>query len=472
MRDGSVQRLHAAPNEEGVPMFGVPTGPRAYNWRPTEPATLYWVEALDEGDPKKKVSHRDRVMLWDVTRGGAGQEILKLEHRYSGIGWIEGGMAFVTEYDRDRQRNRQWLLDAVPTRSAPRLVYELNTRDRYADPGSPITKDLPNGRSVILRNGDSIYLSGAGASAEGDRPFLDRMNLRTLEKQRLFQSEKGRYETVSELLADDASRLLIRSESAVEPPNYSILHNGQRRPVTVFKDPTPQIRNIYRQRVTYKRSDGVECSFTLYLPPGRKPGDGPLPTVLWAYPLEYTDPATAGQISGSLDRFTTIRGTSQLFLLMSGYAVLNDVTMPIVGDPETVNDKFVEQLVDSAKAAIDKAVEMGVTDRNRVASMGHSYGAFMTANLLAHSDLFKAGVARSGAYNRTLTPFGFQSERRTLWQAPEMYLKVSALHGREQDQRADPPDPRRRGQQLGHVPHPERASSSRRSRATAAPCAW
>jgi dipeptidyl aminopeptidase/acylaminoacyl peptidase len=196
------------------------------------------------------------------------------------------------------------------------------------------------------------------------------------------------------------------------------------RALTSFPDPTPQLRGIKKQLVTYKRADGVQCSFTLYLPPGYKAGTR-LPTVVWAYPLEFTDPATAGQVTGSTQRFTTITGPSHLFFLLDGYAVLDNATMPVVGDPETVNNTFIEQIVMSAKAAIDKATAMGVTDPDRVGVGGHSYGAFMTANLLAHSDLFRAGIARSGAYNRTLTPFGFQSERRTLWEAPELYIKVS-----------------------------------------------
>jgi dipeptidyl aminopeptidase/acylaminoacyl peptidase len=199
---------------------------------------------------------------------------------------------------------------------------------------------------------------------------------------------------------------------------------GSRKPITSFTDTTPQLRQIKQQLVTYKRADGVQLSFTLFLPPGYKEGTR-LPTILYAYPLEYNDADTAGQIGGSTQRFVQMRSASHLFLLLNGYAILNNATIPIVGDPETVNNTYVEQLVDGAKAAIDKAVEMGVTDRNRVGVTGHSYGGFMTANLLAHSDLFRTGVARSGAYNRTLTPFGFQSERRTFWQARDVYMKMS-----------------------------------------------
>jgi len=194
--------------------------------------------------------------------------------------------------------------------------------------------------------------------------------------------------------------------------------------ITNFSDPASQLRGIKKQLVKYKRADGVDLSFTLYTPPNYKEGTR-LPTLVWAYPLEFTDASVAGQVSGSTNRFTSIGGISHLFFLLNGYAVLDNATMPVVGDPETVNDTFIKQINDSAKAAIDKAVKMGVTDPERVGVGGHSYGAFMTANLLAHSDLFRAGIARSGAYNRTLTPFGFQGERRNFWEATELYTKIS-----------------------------------------------
>ncbi len=260
--------------------------------------------------------------------------------------------------------------------------------------------------------------------------------MQTLKAERLFRSDAKAYETVLALLTEDARQVVTRRERPIEPGNYYVRtldtsaadggasNDSGLRALTNIPDATPQLRDIKKQLVRYKRADGVDLSFTLYLPPGYKEGTR-LPTVVWAYPLEFNDPATAGQVTGSTQRYTNIVGPSHLFFLLAGYAVLDNATMPIVGDPETMNNTYVEQIVASAKAAIDKAAEMGVTDPERVGVGGHSYGAFMTANLLAHSDLFRAGIARSGAYNRTLTPFGFQSERRTLWEAPELYIKVS-----------------------------------------------
>jgi len=434
-RDGKVaHKLASLPLADQIPIQGVRTGPRSFDWRPTEPATLVWAEALDEGDPRKKVAHRDRLMSIKAPFTGAPAEWYKTEHRFSGLAWGErGGLVFVTDYDRDRRWTRTVMLDFDAPGAKPREVWSRSINDRYGNPGAPVTRVLASGHRAVLQNGDSIYLVGAGSSPEGDRPFLDRVSLQTLKTERLFQSAADAYETVTALLDDEARQIVTRRETPASPPNYyrRTLAGGAAAqqpaavtPLTNFPDATPQLRGITKQLVKYKRADGVECSFTLYLPPGYKQGTR-LPTVVWAYPLEFNDPATAGQVTGSTQRYTTLGGSSHLFFLLAGYAVLDETTMPIVGDPERMNDTYVDQIVSSAKAAIDKAVEMGVTDRERVGVGGHSYGAFMTANLLAHSDLFRAGIARSGAYNRTLTPFGFQSERRTLWEAPETYIKVS-----------------------------------------------
>ena len=427
-------KLASLPLQDQVPIDGVQTGPRRYAWRPTEPATLVWAEALDEGNPKKRVEHRDRVLMLKAPFAGAPVELFRTPQRLSGLQWFEtGGTLLVSDYDRDTRKSVTWIVSADRANDA-RKVWDRNVQDRYNDPGTPVTRLLPSNHRAILVHDGHIYLSGTGASREGDRPFLDRFNLQTLKPERLFRSDSQSYEAFVALLKDDASQFVTRRESPADPPNYFVhaIPAGAggsapptaTRALTEFKDPTPQLRGIKKQLVTYKRKDGVPLSFTLYLPPGYKEGTR-LPTVVWAYPLEFNDADTAGQVTGSAQRYTTIVGPSHLFFLLQGYAVLDNATMPVVGTPEKVNDTYVEQITESAEAAIDKAVEMGVTDRERVGVGGHSYGAFMTANLLAHTDLFRAGIARSGAYNRTLTPFGFQSERRILWEAPEMYIKVS-----------------------------------------------
>jgi dipeptidyl aminopeptidase/acylaminoacyl peptidase len=421
-----VYKVASLPLADRVPIEGVPTGPRNVEWRPTDPATLVWVEALDGGNPKEKSPHRDKIVALKAPFTAQPSEVFETEQRFRGLQFgARGDIALVEDYDRNRRWVRAFLIHPDQPGTPPKTLWSLNAQDRYHSPGAPVMTTLANGHRVMREDGASIFLSGPGASPSGDRPFLDRMNVDTGAAERLFQSGADDYENFVAMLGPN--KILITRESTSQPPNYFVRNLGgqaSEKPLTHYSDPTPQLSGARKQLVTYKRQDGVPLSFTLYLPPGYKEGTR-LPTVVWAYPLEFNDADTAGQVSGSTRRFTTIAGPSHLFFLLAGYAILDNAAMPVVGDPETVNNTYIEQIVMDAKAAIDKAVEMGVTDRARVGVGGHSYGAFMTANLLAHSDLFRAGIARSGAYNRTLTPFGFQTERRTLWEAPETYLRMS-----------------------------------------------
>jgi dipeptidyl aminopeptidase/acylaminoacyl peptidase len=419
-------KLASLPLQERIPIGGVATGPRNVNWNPTEGAALYWTEALDGGNPREKVPHRDRVLIARAPFNAPPVELLKIEERVGrGLLWGARGNALVYTDENYRTRwVRTYLVDPRDPANK-KLLNERNEQDRYRDAGAFLTQTLPTGQRVLAESGGYLFLKGSGAGPEGDRPFLDRLDPVTGKKERLFHCDADHYEDVEALLSEDGSRFLTRRESPTEPPNFFVRDSkGAMTALTRFTDPSPVLRRIERQLVKYKRADGVDLSFTLYLPPGYQKGTR-LPTVVWAYPREYNDADTAGQVTGSAKRFTRIDGYSHLFFLLEGYAVLDGATIPIVGAPEEANNSYVEQLTASARAAIDKAVEMGVTDRDRVGVGGHSYGAFMTANLLAHTDLFRAGIARSGAYNRTLTPFGFQNERRTFWQARDIYLKMS-----------------------------------------------
>jgi dipeptidyl aminopeptidase/acylaminoacyl peptidase len=422
-----VRHVVSQPLAENIPLGGVQTGPRGVNWMAIEPATLVWVEALDDGDPRKKVPQRDKVMTLRIGKQTEAGELLRTEHRFSGIVWGESGtLAILREFDRTRNWVRTWFFNPQELGAMPRLVWEMSSSERYKDPGNPMMRPLPSGHNAMLQSGDFIFLDGAGASPEGDRPFLDKFNTKTLKAERLWRCDEKSYENVITWLTPDGTKFLTRRESPSEPPNYFVRTAGSdaAQALTKFADPTPQLRAIKKELVKYKRVDGVDLSFTLYLPPDYKAGER-RPAVVWAYPLEFTGADVAGQVSGSANRFTTITGMSHLFFLLQGYVVMDNTTMPVVGDPQTVNDTYVEQIVSSAQAAINKGAEMGVIDPDRVGVGGHSYGAFMTANLMAHSHIFRAGIARSGAYNRTLTPFGFQSERRTIWEAPETYIKMS-----------------------------------------------
>ena len=424
-REGRVvKELAPVALRENVPVQGVVKGPRNYAASALADGRVYWVEALDDGDPRKKVPHRDRVMMLAPPYDGAPVELAKLAQRAIRVDTLEDGRLIITDYDRDRVWIRRMLVDTKTPGADPFVVFDLSTRDRYNDPGEPMTRVTPQGRPVVMVRDNTALFAGRGASPAGDRPFLDRWNLTAKTKERLYQASESHYEPVVRALDVSGMRFITSRESASEPPNL-VMHDGSAtRALTAFTDPTPQIRAIKRELVKFKRKDGVDLSFWLYRPAGQKPGER-RPAFLWAYPLEYTDPALAGQVTGSPNRFEQFGGTSPLFLVLEGYVVLNDATMPVVGDPEKVNDTFIDQITMNAEAAVAKADELGLVDPTRIVVGGHSYGAFMTANLLAHTDIFKAGIARSGAYNRTLTPFGFQAERRTLWEASSAYSRLS-----------------------------------------------
>ncbi len=433
-----VATLASLPLADEVPIHGVPLGPRGVSWRATAPHTLFWVEALDGGDPVAKALHRDRLMRLEAPFSGEPAEVFRAAHRivsWQG-GWgAEGGTLMLSERERMRRWRYTWLLDVDAGTS--RLWFDLNEGDRYASPGYPERRQLPNGEWVLHQEGDAVYFSGSGGTKDGDRPFVDLRSTKTGEVERLFRCKPDRYEYFV-AFAGSEDRLVLRSESLADVPNYYLATLGDtveavegeatraltNKPITRFEDPTPQLRKIEKRLVRYERADGVPLSFELQLPPGYQEGTR-LPTVLYAYPMEYSDPSTAGQVRGSTQRFSRINGASHLFFLLQGYAVLNNTAMPMIGDPETTYDTFVPQLVADAEAAVAKAVELGVADPERIGITGHSHGGLMVANLLAHSDLFRAGIARSGSHNKTMQPFGFQSERRSLFEAREAYIQLS-----------------------------------------------
>ena len=425
----SVRELPDKTLQEAIGIGGVEVGPRSWTWMEGEDHTLTYVEALDGGDPHADVAHRDRLMR--LRLDGDPTEVLRTEFRYAGLSISESGTGFLSEYDQPSRTRRLWRVEMDDT-SDKALLWERNSEDRYGHSGTPVTMLDDAAHRFVHQDGDWIFLSGAGASDQGDRPFLDRYNIETGESERLWRAGTDSYETLVLVLDDDATRILTRHESKTQPPNYYVrdLTNGQRTALTDFADPHPQLSGIEKRFVTYERDDGVQLSATLLLPPNYEEGQR-LPVVVWAYPREYSNAAVAGQVRGNPNRFTRIGGYSHLFFLTQGYAVFDAATMPIVGG-NLANDTYVDQLVASGQAAVDKLVEMGVGDRDRIGIGGHSYGAFMTANILAHSDAYRAGIARSGAYNRTLTPFGFQNERRTYWEASDVYFNMSPFMAADQ----------------------------------------
>ena len=432
-----VHTIASLPLADRVPIGGVPLGPRAFSWRASEPASLIWAEALDGGDWNVTAPFRDKILLSRAPFTSPAIEVTRTVQRYAGFDWSEKpDIALLNEYDENRHWTQTFIIDVDHQQSKPKLLWDLSTDEKYADPGDPIFRQLANGFRVLRQDGDSIYLAGNGSSPDGDRPFLDRLNLTTLKSERLFRSDKTSFEQFLSFIQPGAQTFLTWHQSPVDPPNAFARTLGKSidapageaaftstsAVVTHIPDPTPVVREIKKRLVKYKRADGVDLSFTLYTPPGYKEGTR-VPTILYAYPLDYADPSKAGQVSGSQETFTRL--SEYRFMLLGGYAIIDDASFPVIGDPKKAYDTYLEQLVADAKAAVDEAVRLGVADPNRIGVTGHSHGALMTANLVAHSNLFRAGVATSGSYNKTLTPFGFQSERRSVWEAPDVYQKVS-----------------------------------------------
>ncbi|PAP75224.1 S9 family peptidase [Rubrivirga marina] len=436
-----VHTVAELPVAEQVPIaFGsVPTGPRSVGWRADAPATLVWTEAQDGGDASAEAEVRDQLYLLEAPFEGAPVAWAALPLRYSGLVWGDDDTALAIDYYWQTRQVNWYRLDPSDLDAEPETVFSYSFEDRYNDPGQPMTALNDAGHRVLLMDDGDLFLEGQGASPEGNRPFVRRFDLDTGETTELFRSEAPFYERPVDFLDVDAGLLLTQRETVTDPPNYHVrdLGSGDVRAVTAFPHPYPELADVQKETVEYTRADGVPLSATLYLPPGYDAErDGPLPTLVWAYPTEYKSADAAGQRSDSPYQFTYVSYWGAVPFVTQGYAVLDDAAFPIVGEGETEpNDSFREQLVMNAEAAIAAGVERGVVDPDRVAIGGHSYGAFMVGNLLAHSDLFRAGIARSGAYNRTLTPFGFQREERTFWDDPMLYFGMSPfMHAEKIDE--------------------------------------
>jgi dipeptidyl aminopeptidase/acylaminoacyl peptidase len=406
------------------------SGIRNVNWRADAPATLYWAEAQDKGDPKIKVAERDIVFTLMAPFTGDKQKLVGTAMRFGGISWSDDNFALLSERWSASRTEKVSVFQPGNPSQAPRTIIERSSDDLYNDPGSPLLMDNAYGRKVLHRNGELVFMTSEGGSPEGSMPFLSTFNTSTKEQKILWRSQAPYYERVTKVLDKEGSLLITLKESTDMSPNYWLVNSKKRvapKQITAFADPYPTLKGIKKQLITYPRKDGLNLSAVLYTPEGYDPSrDGRLPVLMWAYPREYKSAADAAQVRGSKYTFTRLSWGSPLYWVTRGYAIMDQTEMPIVGEGELEpNDFFIEQLVANAEAAINKVVEMGVGDRSRIAVGGHSYGAFMTANLLSHTQLFAAGIARSGAYNRTLTPFGFQYEQRSYWEAPEVYFNMS-----------------------------------------------
>ncbi|HEY2622202.1 MAG TPA: prolyl oligopeptidase family serine peptidase, partial [Dyella sp.] len=432
-----VKEIANQPLVEGLPTGNdaVRTGVRDIEWRADAPATLVWAEAQDGGDPARKADVRDLVLMQGAPFDQAPVTLAKLGSRYAGVYWGNGDLALIDEFWWKTRKVKEWRVMPDHLDLSPKLIHEGSSEDRYNDPGMPATALDEHGESRLLLadGGESIFRLGQGASSEGDRPFVDKVDLRNGQSTRLFRSQAPYYEAPQVLLDNEGKRALTSRESPNEPTNYYVRElaaNSTPRALTHNPHPFPQMKGVKKEQIRYKRKDGVELTATLYLPPNYDPKkDGPRPMLMWAYPAEFKSADAAGQVTDSPYRFNRISYWGPQAFLTMGYTVLDNFSVPIVGEgSKEPNDTYIPQLVASAEAAVDEVVRRGVADRHRIAVGGHSYGAFMTANLLAHTRLFRAGIARSGAYNRSLTPFGFQSEERNYWQAQDVYQAMSPFN--------------------------------------------
>jgi len=433
-----VKVVNETPLNEIMPkgFMAVRKGKRYMNWRSDKPSTLFYAEALDEGNPENKVEYRDAVYLWDAPFNGTSVQIAKTIDRFSGIIWGDEIRAILFDEWYDTRNIRTSMINPSDPSAKPQVLLTRNSQDIYADPGQYETHRNIYGRNVLLFEKENIYLIGDGFTKNGQFPFIDQFNVKTLKTNRIYKSGyTDKLEKIFSIQDIKKGDVLVQLQSKSEFPNYYLrnLKKNKLTALTSFPNPFESIRNVEKTLIKYKRKDGVELSGTLYLPAGYdKVKKEKLPLLIWAYPTEYKDKNSAGQSALNPNEFTFPYYGSFVYWVTKGYVVLDDAAFPIIGEGKTEpNDSFVSQLVANAAAAIDAVDSLGYIDRKKVAVGGHSYGAFMTANLLTHCNLFACGIARSGAYNRTLTPFGFQSEQRNYWEVPEVYNTMSPFMNAE-----------------------------------------
>ncbi|MGC6421976.1 MAG: prolyl oligopeptidase family serine peptidase [Flavobacteriaceae bacterium] len=432
LKANRVKVLSDSPLQEVLPkgFMAVSTEKRRISWRKDKPATIFYVRALDNGDPEIEVDHRDALYQWEAPFQSDPERLTQVKNRFSGVMWGTESMAIVSDRWWNNRNTKTYAFDPSNPQNRARILFDRNYQDRYSDPGRFVTTKGRYGEEILALNNKKAYLMGAGFTKAGQFPFLDEIDLIETRTKRIYQS--GFTDKLEQIIDYDyqQKKLRVRIESKSEYPNYylrDLSRTNALEQLTFFENPFKTLENVNKELISYKRKDGLELSGILYTPEGYKPEeDSPLPMILWAYPREYKDKTSASQKTNNPNRFLYPSWGSPIYWVTQGYVVLDRAAFPIIGEgDQEPNDSFRSQLVANAEAAIDAVVNKGYADRDRVAVGGHSYGAFMVANLLSHSNLFAAGIARSGAYNRTLTPFGFQSESRSYWEAPEVYYTMS-----------------------------------------------
>jgi len=458
--DGDVE-VASVPVDDEIPL-GYDTcsrHPRSFQFHPCEDHTIIHALAADGGkslaDPFEG-GERDALYVQTLDdRTLTLENPIKwvgLEWRYNDLEFTESGIAMIDEYRWNDRMQRKWMLDDKKE-SKTRLLWERSWENRYDSPGEPLTRRGKGGKYLIVQpTPTSIYLSGSGASPNGDRPFLDQLDfaaedIKTTRLWRCAAPLEGELDAAKEVggvlpsvrrdvyeslvcLLYDNETIMFSREGKIKPRNYFLTklqdESKSEIQVTDVAHPQPDLLAITKELVQYKREDGVDLTADLYLPANY---DGtPCPTLFWAYPREFKNAKAAGQLQGSKHRFVSAHWASPVHWAAKGWVIMDDFSLPVIGEGDVrPNDTFIEQIVSGAKAAVDYVTSRGVCDPKRCAVGGHSYGSFMTAHLLSHTSLFAAGIGRSGAFNRTLTPMSFQSEDRSIWEAQDTYITMSPL---------------------------------------------
>ncbi|MBM3185439.1 MAG: prolyl oligopeptidase family serine peptidase [Bacteroidetes bacterium] len=425
-----VKEVNAVPLVEIMPkgFAAVRTGKRNMMWRSDAPNSLMFVEALDGGDPAKSVDLRDELFSWEAPFTNEPKSLLKVKQRFSDVYFSDQSFMIVRDSWYDTRSEKTYLLNLSD--NSFKIISDRNYQDAYGDPGSFQQIKGKYGIDVLTVNNNKLTLFGDGFTKDGQFPFIDEFDWTTLKTKRIYTANfPDKKIDLIDVFDEKKGLYLVQLQSKSDYPNYYLLSikNNKTTQLTFSKNPFESIKTVEKQVIKYKRNDGVELSGTLYLPVGYDKTKKPkVPLLIWAYPEEFKDKNSAGQNKQNPNEFTFPNYGSFVYWVTKGYAVLDDASFPIIGEGnEEPNNTFIEQLVANGRAAIDAVDSLGYIDRKKVAVGGHSYGAFMTANLLTHSEDFACGIARSGAYNRTLTPFGFQSEQRNFWDVAQIYGNMS-----------------------------------------------
>ncbi|MBR0499872.1 MAG: S9 family peptidase [Bacteroidales bacterium] len=472
LRDGTIKEKKEPQDGPDAKKEAPKPRPAGFSWRPDMPATLTWTESEGAGpmggpmgmmgprpddDPASKdtLKEKDRpekTFTDKVYQCGAPFDfenvkelVLAPEYRLGRITWGDGKLALYEESSAKQKFRRMMTFVPCDTNAPHKVIYtqstEVDTLGNFPAYGRPYTVRNAFGRSVLWTDAkhSMLYLTGTDRrDAEGfAHSFIDRYTFKDGKTAPVWFSSGDCKETLTAItdFTPKNFQFIGRREAFGVVPDYYMfdMRKKSSRQITHIEDPVAGFHKaVTDQYVTYTRKDGLKCFAHLYLPAGYdKERDGRLPVFMWTYPYEFKCAAESEKARPEKHKYTKPSYGSAMIWATQGYAVLDEFTMAIVAaDKDSLpNDRFLEELVMSAEAAVDFVCDsIGVGDRDRIGVGGHSYGGFMTANLLAHTRLFRAGVARSGAYNRSLTPFGFQSERRNYWRARTVYDEMSPFN--------------------------------------------